>query len=335
MFGSVARRRPADVDGGTIGLGEEIAPSSKPRNRIGVALGGGAARGWAHIGILRALDEEGLAPDIVAGTSIGAVVGGSYVAGILDRVEAFARGLTKRRVFSLLDINIAGSGLISGSRLTQLLVNHLADKRLQDLPRRFVCVATELATGHEIWMSRGNMVDAMRASYALPGIFQPVKVGGRWLVDGALVNPVPVSVCRALGADIVIAVNLNSDIFGHGTIVQDHSADPIADQAIDEVPSGVVVSGEDARKILRRQLIGGNDGPPGISSVMIEAFNIIQDRIVRSRLAGDPPDISINPKLGRIGLFEFHRADEAIEVGYDIGRRMVGEIKHVVAELAA
>jgi NTE family protein len=333
MFGNFALWRPADTGRGPDGTGEKTPVNGEPRHRIGIALGGGAARGWAHIGVMRALDEAGLAPHIIAGTSIGAVVGGCYVAGVLDSVERFARGLTRRRVFGLLDLNFAGSGLISGNRLTKLLIETLGGKRIEELPRRFVSVATELATGHEIWMSRGNLVEAMRASYALPGLFQPVNVGGRWLVDGAIVNPVPVSVCRALGADIVIAVNLSSDVFGRGTVVQDHSADPIADQAIDEATAGGIVSGEDARKILRRQLIGGNNGPPGISSVMVEAFNIIQDRIARSRLAGDPPDVTINPKLGRIGLFEFHRAGEAIDAGYDVGRRMASEIRGVVAEM--
>lgn len=306
-----------------------------PRNRIGIALGGGAARGWAHVGVLRALDEAGLRPDIIAGTSIGAVVGGCYVAGVLDDLEAFARRLTRRRVFGLLDVNLSGSSLISGNRLAKLLKNALGDRRIEDLDRRFVCVATELATGHEIWLSRGAIVEALSASYALPGVFQPVNIGGRWLVDGALVNPIPVSICRALGADIVVAVNLASDIFGRGTVVQDHSADPIADRMIDRATIGGVVSGDSARKILRRQLLGGNNGPPGVSSVMVEAYNIIQDRISRSRLAGDPPDFTINPKLGRIGLFEFQRAEEAIEAGYNSGTRLAPEINDVVAELTA
>jgi NTE family protein len=331
MFGNFTRR-PMEPERAVNGAGEDLSPQA-PRNRIGIALGGGAARGWAHIGVMRALDEAGLAPDIIAGTSIGAVVGGCYVAGILDDLEEFARSLTKRRVFGYLDINFAGSGLISGSRLAKQLTIHLADKRIEDLPRRFVCVATELATGHEIWISRGNLVEALRASYALPGIFQPVKVGGRWLVDGALVNPVPVSVCRALGANIVIAVNLSSDVFGRGTVVQDQSADPISVQHADATVSSGLVSGEDARKILRRQLVGGNKGPPGISAVMVEAFNIIQDRISRSRLAGDPPDISIHPRLGRLGLFEFHRASEAIEAGYQMGQRTVAEIRDVLGEV--
>jgi NTE family protein len=333
MFGIIGRGNPAETETAASEQSDIPPVEAGLRNRMGIALGGGAARGWSHIGILRALDEAGLSPGIVAGTSIGAVVGGCYLAGILDNLEAFARSLTRRRVFGLLDINFSGSGLISGNRLSKLLRTELGDRRIEDLDRRFVCVATELATGHEIWMGRGNLVEAIRASYALPGVFQPVMVGGRWLVDGALVNPIPVSVCRAVGANIVVAVNLASDLFGRGTVVQDHSADPIASQVIDKATAGGIVSGEDARQILRRQLLGGANGPPGIPSVMVEAYNIIQDRIARSRLAGDPPDVTINPKLGRIGLFEFHRAAEAIDAGYDIARRMIPEIKDIIAEL--
>ena len=197
---------------------------------FGVAFGGGAARGWAHLGVFRALIEAGLVPDIIAGTSIGAVVGGCYAAGVLDNLEAFASDLTRRQVFGLLDLNFAGSGLISGNRLSKLLRPGSRTSASRICRIRFVCVATELGTGHEIWMARGRMVEAMRASYALPGIFQPVKVNGRWLVDGALVNPVPVSACRALGANSSSPSISDSEIFGRGTVVQDHSADTIADR---------------------------------------------------------------------------------------------------------
>lgn len=307
---------------------EQPHPDAMPKTRratLGIALGGGAARGWAHLGVFRALTEAGLVPDIITGTSIGAVVGGCYAAGEIDNLEAFARGLTRRRVFGLLDLNFAGSGLISGNRLSRLLEARLKDTRIEHLKHGYVAVATELGTGHEVWMSRGRLVDAMRASYALPGIFQPVRINGRWLVDGALVNPVPVSAARALGAEVVIAVNLQSDVFGRGTIVHDHSADPIADEAI-SAATAALPDGADARRILRRQLVGENDGPPGISAVMVEAFNIIQDRIARSRLAGDPPDLTIGPRLGKIGNFDFHRAGEAIEIGYEAARRMTAEI---------
>ena len=329
MFGS---GRSISENGG--GIGGSVAKPAPPRPaKLGIALSGGAARGWAHIGVLRAFEEAGLRPDIVAGTSVGAVVGGAYVAGMLDNLEAFARGLTRRRVFGLLDLNFAGSGLIAGNRLSKLLEAQLQDRRIEDLAQKFVCVATELGTGHEIWLSRGRMVEAMRASYALPGVFQPIRLNNRWLVDGALVNPVPVSVCRALGANVVIAINLTGESFGRGTVIQDHSAEAITEDVIDST-SGTPLGSQHARRILRRQLIGGEHGPPGISSVMVEAFNIIQDRIARSRLAGDPPDVLMSPKLGRIGLFEFHRAAEAIEIGYETSRKMAAEIREIVAELA-
>jgi NTE family protein len=304
------------------------------RVRIGLALGGGAARGWAHIGVIRALDEAGLHPDIVAGTSIGAVVGGCYVAGFLDDLEHFARSLTRRRVFGLIDISFAGSGLINGHRLSKLLQEQLRGKRMEMYDKSFVAVATELSTGHEIWLSRGSMVEAMRASYALPGIFQPVSVGGRWLVDGALVNPIPVSVCRALGANVVIAVNLSSDVFGRGTVVQNHGSDPITEALEKAAEAAIAEDPREARRARRRQVIGAEDGPPSISSVMVEAFNVIQDRIARSRLAGDPPDIMIGPKLGKLGLFEFHRAGEMIDIGYEACRKMADEIKQTVADMA-
>lgn len=314
-------------------------PPSEPQPQIrratlGVALGGGAARGWAHLGVFRALTEAGLVPDIITGTSIGAVVGGCYAAGEFDNLEAFARSLTRRRVFGLLDLNFAGSGLISGNRLSRLLEARLKDTRIEQLKYGYVAVATELGTGHEVWMSRGRLVDAMRASYALPGIFQPVRINHRWLVDGALVNPVPVSAARALGAEVVIAVNLQTDVFGRGTIVHDQSAEPIADEAIGVATAGIP-GGAEARRILHRQFVGENDGPPGIPSVMVEAFNIIQDRIARSRLAGDPPDLTIGPKLGKIGNFEFHRAAEAIDIGYEAARKMTAEISASLAATAA
>jgi NTE family protein len=328
FFGFNGDHAPAD-DGG-----EPIQREPEERPRIGIALGGGAARGWAHIGILRALDEHGIRPDIIAGTSIGAVVGGCAIAGVLDSLETFARGLTPRRVFSLLDLNLVGSGLIGGNKLSRLLDEQLAGHRIENLPRRFVCVATELQTGHEIWMTKGPLVDAMRASYALPGIFQPMLLHGRWLVDGALVNPIPVSVCRALGANIVIAVNLHTDVFGRGTVVPDHSGDPIAEKAIEQATTPGTFNARQARRALRRQFIGGDKGPPGVSSVMIESFNIIQDRIARSRLAGDPPDITIGPKLGKLGLFDFHKAGEMITIGHEAADRMADEIKLAIASLS-
>lgn len=301
---------------------------------IGIALGGGAARGWAHIGVLKTLMDAGLEPDIVAGTSIGAVAGACYVTGRLQALEDFAAALTPRRVFGFLDINFAGSGLITGQRLSSRLESHLQDVTIEGLKRKFVAVATELGTGHEIWLNKGSLVNALKASFALPGIFRPVKINGRWLIDGALVNPVPVSVCRALGARIVIAVNLSSDSVAKGSII--HDQEVLADLSMppedSELPG---TNGRAAIHLLHRQIFGKSDGAPGISAVMMDAINITQDRIARSRLAGDPPDIIISPKVGSIGLFDFHRAGEAMAQGARATERQLDELKALIGGVVA
>ncbi len=308
--------------------------------KIGLALGGGVARGWAHIGVLRTLEAAGIVPDIVVGTSIGSVVGGCYVANELNELEDFARSLTRRKVLGYLDFNFAGSGIISGQRLNDRLDVKLRDLHIEKLGRKFVAVATEIGTGHEVWLSRGKLVDAMRASYALPGIFKPVEINGRWLFDGALVNPIPVSVCRALGARYVIAVNINADLSGRGSmapIMSDHRDDPLqavaaaVDVAVTEDASSLLTrNGRALKKMLQRQFFGPSDSGPGISTVMTEAFNIVQDRIARSRMAGDPPDAVIAPRVGDLSLFDFHRADEMITRGENATKRVLDEIQREI-----
>ncbi len=301
--------------------------------KIGLALGGGSARGWAHIGVLRGLQAAGIMPDIVAGTSIGAVVGGCYVAGELDALEGFARDLTRRKVLSFLDFNFTGSGLINGNRLCDVLNERLNEVAIEGLARRFVAIATEIGTGNEIWLARGPLVDAMRASYALPGIFRPVKIEGRWLFDGALVNPVPVSVCRALGANYVIAVSVGADFGGRGTVVP--HVEPIGLE--EETPQDVEPEGLFARnsravkKLVQRQIFGRKDNTPGISRVMMDALNIVQDRISRSRLAGDPPDVMVAPRMPTFGLFDFHQAEGMIAAGRAAIEREIDNISREIA----
>ncbi len=307
---------------------KNMPPVSRPK--IGLALGGGAARGFSHIGILRTLLANGIVPDVIVGTSIGAVVGGSYAAGHLDTFEAWARGLQPKNVFGYLDIRLNGSGLIGGDKLAAQLEATFGKMRIEDLPFKFAAVGTEVKTGHEIWMTHGRLVDAMRASYALPGIFAPVLVGNRWLVDGALVNPVPVSAARALGAEIVIACNVSTDVTGHGTTITMHGTgdeiETVAAPAVEKKGLGKFFSPE---KTVKREFFGVA-GRPGISTVMVEAFNIMQDRITRSRLAGDPPDVLISPRVGRIGWFDFHRADECIAHGARAGERAIESVLEAI-----
>ena len=307
------------------------------RGKIGIALGGGAARGWAHIGVLRTLAQFGIHPDIVVGTSIGAVVGGCYVADHLDDIEQFATSLSKRSVFSYLDFSLTGTSLISGQRLCSKLERRIKVKRIEHMEKKFAAVATEMGSGHEVWLKQGRLIDAMRASYAIPGVFRPVKVKDRWLMDGAIVNPIPVSVCRALGARIVIAVNLNNDACSQGSIIPDYD---IGDEHMEkhheeEVTPEKPGNPRSALKLLHRQFFGKEDGAPGMTSVMLDAVNITQDRIARSRLAGDPPDLMIAPRLDDIGLLEFHRAQEAIDAGIVATKLKINELEPIVGELVS
>ena len=330
LWDGIARRSAGSGGGGTTDMSAPIERDPKTKVKIGLALGGGAARGWSHIGVMRVLNEAGIVPDVIAGSSIGAVVGGCYAAGKLDELEAFALSLTKRRVMGLLDFHLSGSGLIAGGRLQRLLEQDLTNQRVESLPIKFCTIATELSTGHEIWLTRGPLVRAMRASYALPGIFNPVMIGGRWLMDGALVNPIPITAARALGADVVICVNLNGEVRVRGTVIQSYddgmSDEQEIEEAIEASPRrwGIfpAVRADKPRK----------PNAPGLATVMVDAFNITQDRIARSRLAGDPPDIMIAPKLAKMGLFEFHRAEECIALGRQATERALPDLMELLQE---
>jgi NTE family protein len=314
---------------------DKVGLGSVRRPIIGLALGGGAARGFAHIGVLKTLVAHGIVPNVVVGTSIGAVVGGAYAAGHLDTLEEWARSLQPRNILGYLDIRLNGSGLIGGDKLAAQLENALGQTQISELPLKFASVATEVRTGHEIWLTHGRLVDAMRASYALPGIFSPVLIGDRWLVDGALVNPVPVSAARALGAEIVIAANLSSDVFGHATTIFDHGSSDVVPEQVIEVatPKRGFSKFFSAERTMKREFFGSS-GRPGISTVMVDAFNIMQDRITRARLAGDPPDLLIAPRVGQIGWFDFHRADEMIAHGARAAERAIESIQEAIQILA-
>jgi NTE family protein len=320
MFRASHRRIDAELASG----------GGRRRPKVGLVLGAGAARGWAHIGALRELDALGVHLDVVVGSSIGTLVGGCYAAGRLDMLEAFARSLTRRRVLGLLDFSFAGSGLIGGQRRRTRREAGLGELRIEDLPVQFAGVATEIGGGHEIWLRRGLLVDAIRASYALPGVFEPVRIDGRWLFDGAIVNPVPVSVARALGAERVIALNISSDRFGRGTAIQDPFGRTEPASAGAEPPhdtSGMIARwwrGSNGAKV------NGETPAPGLMTSMVSAFDILQDRIMRSRLAGDPPDALVQVRVGDVGMFEFHRADELIALGREAVRKAAGDIaEHV------
>ncbi|MDT8375663.1 MAG: patatin-like phospholipase RssA [Mariprofundaceae bacterium] len=290
--------------------------------RIGIALGSGSARGWSHIGVLKALTEMGIRPGIVAGSSIGALVGAAYASNQQERLESRVSSLSWKDMVSFLDLSVVGGGFIQGEKLLDFARLHMEGVLIEALPIPFAAVATELDTGREVWLRSGPLLKAIRASISLPGLFTPVKLDGQWLVDGGLVDPVPVSLCRAMGAEVVIAVNLNGDIVGkHGRknrnrVVQgNRSADNGA--ALWERVSGQLKSSlNERRDSFLARLLGENRDAPGLFEVMVGSLNIMQERITRSRLAGEPPDILLEPRLSHIGLMDYDKGDETIAEGY-------------------
>jgi NTE family protein len=306
---------------------EDDGPPEKARRpKIGLALGAGAARGWSHIGVLRELADNGIKPDIVAGTSIGAVIGGCYAAGKLDQIENFARSLTKRRVFAMMDISFSGMSLIGGDRLRTALEQELSGVMIEDLPIPFAAIATEVGAGHEVWLQHGPLSLAIRASYALPGVFEPVRIGDRYLFDGALVNPVPVTVCRALGADFVIAVNIAADTMYRSKVIPNQSASAQPSETGAKGPFADRPGAGIEDRLLPRYFDRRPGDAPNVATAMIDAFNIIQDRILRSRLAGDPPDATINARMDDVGMFDFHRADYLIALGRTATKRALPNV---------
>lgn len=308
----MANRQPT-----TIELAAQASAIQRSRSRtqgkpvVGLALGSGSARGWAHIGVIQALEEAGIHADVVCGTSIGGLVGAAYAAGELTRFEKWVTGLGFRDVVSFMDLGLNG-GMLKGEKVMEFFRKNFVDRPIEELNIPFGVVATALHSGAEIWLRTGSTVDAIRASIGMPGLFTPVRHEGKVLVDGALVNPVPVSLARAMGAEIVIAVDLSSDLLGYR-----HMPSEVAASAA----SSNLVSGW-MRKLQESFGMAGSaeagQAPvllPSMLTTVAQSLNIMQVRITRSRMAGEPPELVIAPRLAHLGLLEFHRAAEAVEEG--------------------
>ena len=270
--------------------------------RLGLVLGSGAARGWAHVGVVRALERAGVRPDIVCGTSVGALVGAAYASGEFERFCTGTSGMRRGDVLSFADFGFNG-GLLKGQRFMSFVGRGFEDRPIEELKIPFAAVATSVENGAEVWLRKGSTLNAVRASLAMPGLFTPVVTDDGILVDGALVNPVPVSLARAMGADVVIAVDLSYGIVGRSLVVKNAEAGE-ADEA------------SWLRKSLGR-FWPANDEPrlPALLDVIASSLDIMQIRITRSRMAGEPPDVIVAPRLAHIGLLDFDRAEEAIREG--------------------
>lgn len=290
--------------------------------KIALALGSGSALGWAHIGVIRELKTMGIEPDIICASSIGSIVGAAYVAGNLDKLEAWVTSLSRLDVARFLELNIFSGGFVDVERLHTFFKKNVCDEELaiESLEIKFATVATNLNTGREIWFTEGSVLDAVWASMSVPGLFPPTQHHGQWLFDGGLVNPVPVSVCRALGADVVIAVNLNRDVLN-----KQEGPKPEKEEAVEKGVGGVLTS----IKKYSASLFNSNDYP-GTLDTLMAAINIMQDRITRSRMAGDPPDVLLSPRLTEIGPMEYHRAQQGIDEGRACVQRLSPAIKYAL-----
>ena len=288
------------------------------RPRIGLALGSGSARGWSHVGVIERLVEAGIEPDVICGTSVGALVGAAYLTGRLDKLHEWGETVTWRQILGLMDVSLSGGGLIRGKTVVKFLRDLGITGPIEKLAKPFAAVATELSTGREIWFQSGPVLEAVHASIAVPGIFSPVHHGGQWLLDGGLVNPVPVSVCRALGADVIIAVNLNGDQLGRwkksqpvaATHPPEHAQPESFAAMLTQLPSAL---GDQLMQIGPRLL--AQSGAPGYFDVLSASIDIMQDHITRARLAGEPPHVMLVPRLRGVGLMDYDRAVEAIAEG--------------------
>lgn len=310
---------------------------------IGLALGSGAARGWAHIGVLRILEREGISPSIVCGTSIGALVGAAYAAGQVERMHDWVKTLDWQAVMSLIDLKMGG-GLIEGSKLVDFFSQQFKDEGIERLEKKFACVATDLSDGNEVWLREGKVIDAVRASIALPGLFTPIFKEGRLLVDGGLVNPIPVSLCRAMGAEIVIAVDLNWNLVGRRSRISGDEATAVTQTT---PPAHRATRGQSSTSLTNSiveaimskfrpsswsHLSTANSSDlPSMLDVLATSLNIMQLQISENRLNNEPADLIIRPDLSGTAAMDFHRGAQAIEAGEQAARNMLPAIKKLLA----
>jgi len=309
---------------------ESIQWEKRAFPKIGLALGSGSARGWAHIGVIQALEESGINVDYVAGTSIGALVGAAYAAGNIDVLRDIALQLNWKQILYFFDIVFPKSGLIDGKKIADFIRNNIQERNIEELSLPFRAVSTDLATGCEVVIHEGDIVDAIRVSISIPGIFTPVTRNGLYLVDGGLVNPVPVSTVREMGADFVIAVDLNHDIIGKKGYTRALDSDFDSGAVVTEFgtrqgsieKNSLLEALEKKIKTLDLPVLTQinqwrtRDPIPSIFDVLISSICIMEAQITNTKLKTDPPDLLIQPDLGHIKLLEFNRAEEAIAEGY-------------------
>ncbi|MFT7514447.1 MAG: NTE family protein, partial [Candidatus Omnitrophota bacterium] len=297
--------------------------------KLGIALGSGAARGWAHIGVLEALIEGGLSPEIVTGTSIGSIIGAVYACDRLPEIKEVALSLdVKTMLYEFVDMG-GRSGMIDGGKVTEFIRSHIKEAQIEDLGRPFACVAADVLTGEAFIFKKGDLINAIRCSISIPGIFTPIYFKDRVLVDGGVVNPVPVDVARKMGADVVIAVDINEGFLECGSkSVPKNYLDRIKAKTeqsrkdrfgwVEKIQTKVAEMTPDDLGAMKRWL--APDPIPNMFDVLGNSLRIMEKQITDNMLRLHPADVVIRPAVGGIEIFEFNRAEEAIQAGYEAGQ---------------
>ena len=309
------------------------------RPKIGLALGSGSARGLAHIGVIRALKDARIHIDYVAGTSIGAAIGAVYASGKLDSMQDAYLAMDWKKIAYFFDVVFPKSGIIDGKKVTDFMREYVHSDKIEELPLPFKAVATELNSGEEVVLETGDVIDAVRASISVPGMLTPVRRNGRVLVDGGLVNPVPVNVARAMGADIVIAVDINHGIVEGKAPIPQAKSQPDTDifkslsllgneryrSAMERIEKGLQSLDSNPTLIQIRAWLA-EESLPNIFEVLLSSINIMETQITSTRLQIDPPELLIQPPLGSVRFLEFNRAEEIISIGYETTRQQLDQL---------
>lgn len=309
------------------------------RKKVGLVLGSGSSRGWAHIGAIEALEEAHIPIDFIVGCSVGSYVGAIYASGSIASLKEFVLRMNGQKVFSYFDVVFPRSGLLDGKRkVKELFSMHTAVEHFSNLHIPLAMVATDLTKGDKVVLTSGKIMEALRATMSIPGLFAPVWLKGRWLVDGALVDPVPVGVARAMAADVVIAVDLNSGLISPREIAKQQKptvnaihAEPDRKNELLQKLADYYDSAEASFKTTINELFRKESGTPDIIDTVMTSINIMQERITRINLAVEPPDILIQPRLGDLKMMDFDQVEHAIKEGYIGVKRRIKEIKALLA----
>ena len=293
-------------------------------SKIGLALGSGAARGWAHIGVIKALEKENIPIHFISGSSVGSYVGAVYSGGGFESLKEFALSMDRKKVLSYIDVVFPRSGLINGKNAKILYSMHTKIMGFDELPIPVKMVATDMDTGEKLILDKGNIPEAIRASCSIPGIFTPVKMGNRWVIDGGLIDPVPVSVVKSMGADFVIAVDLNSGVINRQkkkkkekNINSDTQRKAVARN---EIVNQLFSKYDQAGKLMKNKLnswFNQSESSPHIINIIGSAIGIMQAQITKNNLEIDRPDVLIQPQLAGVKMFDYDQAEKSINEGYD------------------